>query len=73
MPSHGQHVGRMPDDAQPGLTHGDHKEVEELSAPRAPIIYEVVRRQGEEELDRPDGSLRPRCATDCPTSPGARS
>ena len=57
MPSHGQHVGRMPDDAQPGLTHGDHKEVEELSAPRAPIIYEVVRRQGEEELDRPDGSL----------------
>jgi formate/nitrite transporter FocA (FNT family) len=47
----------MPDDAQPGLTHGDHKEVEELSAPRAPIIYEVVRRQGEEELDRPDGSL----------------
>ena len=47
----------MSDDARPGLTHGDHKEVEELSAPRAPIIYEVVRRQGEEELDRPDGSL----------------
>ena len=57
MPSHGQHIGRMLDDAQPGLTHGDRKEVEELSAPRAPIIYEVVRRQGEEELDRPDGSL----------------
>lgn len=47
----------MPDDEQQGLTHAERQDVEELSAPRSPVIYEVVRQQGEEELRRPDGSL----------------
>jgi formate/nitrite transporter FocA (FNT family) len=47
----------MQDRPQTGLSHEEHKEVEELAAPRAPVLYEVVRRQGEEELDRPPGSL----------------
>ena len=46
----------MPDKPQ-GLTHGERQDVEELSAPRSPVIYEVVRQQGEDELRRPDGSL----------------
>ena len=46
----------MPDKPQ-GLTHGERQDVEELSAPRSPVIYEVVRQQGEDELCRPDGSL----------------
>ncbi|HET6182998.1 MAG TPA: formate/nitrite transporter family protein [Acetobacteraceae bacterium] len=40
-----------------GLTREEREEVRELSAPRAPVIYEVVRRQGEDELRRPVGSL----------------
>src|SRR3954447_14980207 len=44
----------MPDDKPQGLTHTEHQDVEELSAP---VIYEVVRQQGEDELCRPDGSL----------------
>lgn len=40
-----------------GLSEAEEVEVEELAAPRAPVIYEVVRRQGEEELRRPIGSL----------------
>jgi len=47
----------MPDDVQPGLNQREKEDVEELAAPRAPVIYEVVRRQGEEELRRPIGSL----------------
>lgn len=31
--------------------------VEERSAPRAPVLYEVVRRHGEEEMERPNASL----------------
>jgi formate/nitrite transporter FocA (FNT family) len=46
----------MPEKPQ-GLTHGERQDVEELSAPRSPVIYEVVRQQGEDELRRPDGSL----------------
>src|SRR5204862_6398815 len=33
------------------------RDVEELSAPRSPVIYEVVRQQGNEELCRPNSSL----------------
>jgi formate/nitrite transporter FocA (FNT family) len=40
-----------------GLDEADKEDVESLSAPRSPVIYEVVRRQGEEELQRPNGSL----------------
>lgn len=47
----------MPDESPVGLNQREQEDVEELAAPRAPVIYEVVRRQGEEELRRPVGSL----------------
>ena len=47
----------MPHQDAGGLSQAEVEEVEELAAPRAPVIYEVVRRQGEEELRRPCGSL----------------
>lgn len=40
-----------------GITEGEVRDVEELSTPRAPVIYEVVRRLGEEEMERPLASL----------------
>ena len=46
----------MPDEPN-RLSKEEREDVKELSAPRAPVIYEVVRRQGEEELRRPVGSL----------------
>jgi formate/nitrite transporter FocA (FNT family) len=47
----------MPNDIQEGLSRAERQEVEERTAPRSPVIYEVVRQQGEEELERPDASL----------------
>jgi formate-nitrite transporter family protein len=47
----------MADDKPQGLTHAERKDVDNLAAPRSPVIYEVVRQQGEDELCRPDGSL----------------
>lgn len=35
----------------------EERDVTDRSAPRAPVIYEVVRRQGEEEMQRPAASL----------------
>jgi formate/nitrite transporter FocA (FNT family) len=40
-----------------GITAEEVKDVEELSTPRTPVIYEVVRRLGEEEMERPLSSL----------------
>ncbi len=40
-----------------GITAEEVKDVEELSSPRAPVIYEIVRRMGEEEMERPAMSL----------------
>jgi formate/nitrite transporter FocA (FNT family) len=40
-----------------GLSEAERQSVRELSAPRSPVIYEVVRRQGDDELSRPVGSL----------------
>jgi len=40
-----------------GVTAREVHEVEDLSSPRTPVIYEVVRRLGEEEMDRPAVSL----------------
>ena len=47
----------MPNDTQEGLSHAERQEVDERTAPRSPVIYEVVRQQGEDELSRPDSSL----------------
>ncbi|HET7912706.1 MAG TPA: formate/nitrite transporter family protein [Pseudolabrys sp.] len=40
-----------------GITEREIKDVEELATPRTPVIYEVVRRLGEEEMGRPLTSL----------------
>ncbi len=40
-----------------GITSSEVHNVEQLSTPRAPVIYEVVRRMGEEEMLRPVSSL----------------
>lgn len=40
-----------------GITDTEVRDVEELSAPRVPVIYEIVRRLGEEEMERPATSL----------------
>jgi formate/nitrite transporter FocA (FNT family) len=40
-----------------GITREEIKAVEEMSTPRTPVIYEVVRRLGEEEMQRPAISL----------------
>ncbi len=43
--------------AHKGISEHEVEAVEEMSAPRTPVIYEVVRRQGDEELERPAISL----------------
>jgi len=40
-----------------GITQDEVKDVEELATPRTPVIYEVVRRLGDEEMQRPLTSL----------------
>lgn len=40
-----------------GITREEVRTVEEMSTPRTPVIYEVVRRLGEEEMARPATSL----------------
>ncbi|MBS0535653.1 MAG: formate/nitrite transporter family protein [Proteobacteria bacterium] len=40
-----------------GISDSEVRDVEEMSAPRTPVIYEVVRRLGEEEMERPASSL----------------
>ena len=40
-----------------GITEEEVKDIEELATPRTPVIYEVVRRLGEEEMVRPATSL----------------
>jgi hypothetical protein len=40
-----------------GITQEEVKVVEEMSTPRTPVIYEVVRRLGDEEMQRPAVSL----------------
>lgn len=44
-------------DPEAGLSAEEREEVSQLSAPRSPVIHEVVREQGEDELARPLGSL----------------
>jgi formate-nitrite transporter family protein len=50
----------QPPQARRGNRHITEKEaddVEEMSSPRTPVIYEIVRRLGDEEMDRPITSL----------------
>jgi formate/nitrite transporter FocA (FNT family) len=43
--------------ARKGISEQEVRDVEEMAAPRTPVIYEVVRRHGEEEIKRPATSL----------------
>ena len=47
----------MADGHQGGLSEPEREDAQELAAPRSPVIYEVIRRQGEDELRRPPASL----------------
>ena len=47
----------MADEQPGGMTKSEKESAEELAAPRSRVIHEVIRRQGEEELARPVGSL----------------
>ena len=44
-------------DTPKGITKQEIETVEEMSTPRSPVIYEVVRRLGDEEMERPLTSL----------------
>src|SRR5262244_3678804 len=46
-----------PEDGNREITEREVEDVEERSRPRTPVIYEVVRRLGEEEMRRPATSL----------------
>src|SRR5665647_896483 len=43
--------------APKGISEREIEDVEEMSSPRSPVIYEVVRRLGDEEMERPTTSL----------------
>jgi formate/nitrite transporter FocA (FNT family) len=43
--------------AAKGISEREVEDVEEMSSPRSPVIYEVVRRLGDEEMGRPTTSL----------------
>jgi formate-nitrite transporter family protein len=45
------------DDKRDGLSAEEKENVADLASPRSVVIYEVVRRQGDEELVRPNSSL----------------
>lgn len=47
----------MDDASNNGMSEVEHEDLRELAAPRSRVVYEVVRRQGDEELRRPSGSL----------------
>jgi formate/nitrite transporter FocA (FNT family) len=48
-------AGRAP--ANSGVTEREVEDIEERTVPRTPVIYEIVRRLGEEEMARPVNSL----------------
>jgi formate/nitrite transporter FocA (FNT family) len=48
---------RKSDEGSHGISEAEVRDVEEMSTPRTPVIYEVVRRMGDEEMERPATSL----------------
>ena len=52
-----EHEQERMDGAAPDLRAGEHEEVEERGAPRPLIVYEVIRREGEDELRRTGSAL----------------
>ena len=54
----GQRKVRNDDDRGKGaISAREGRDIEEMSAPRTPVIYRVVSKFGEEEMDRPAVSL----------------
>jgi formate/nitrite transporter FocA (FNT family) len=49
----GRHAAALPE----GVTEHELEDIEELSRLRTPVIYEIVRREGENEMERPVTSL----------------
>jgi formate/nitrite transporter FocA (FNT family) len=47
----------MSDARQEGLSQPEQQDAKDLAAPKAIVLHEVVRQQGEQELSRPPGSL----------------
>jgi formate/nitrite transporter FocA (FNT family) len=62
-PRQARSSGEALDDVAPAagesahITTEEQEEIEERSGPRAPVIYEIVRKHGEEEMTRPTVSL----------------
>lgn len=56
MAGRGKRPGRNKQNPK-GITAHEVHDVEDMSAPRTPVIYEVVRRLGEDEMARPATSL----------------
>ena len=56
-PTTEQHDASGKSSGKKGISRREVKDVEEMSAPRTPVIYEVVRRLGDEEMERPATSL----------------
>jgi hypothetical protein len=52
----GKARGKQPG-SNPPITDKEADDIEERSSPRTPVIYEIVRRLGDEEMDRPISSL----------------
>ena len=50
-------AGHNGNDDNQQITEGEIEDIEERSSPRTPVIYEVVRRHGEQEMVRPATSL----------------
>ena len=48
---------KQDEDESKGINEQEVRDVEEMSTPRTPVIYEVVRRLGDEEMQRPATSL----------------
>jgi formate/nitrite transporter FocA (FNT family) len=58
QPAHGSESSKDRGERdQRGISEHEIEDIEELSTPRSPVIYEVVRRLGEEEMERPLVSL----------------
>jgi formate/nitrite transporter FocA (FNT family) len=56
MAGRGKRPGKSKQAAK-GISEHEVRDVEDMSAPRTPVIYEVVRRLGEDEMARPATSL----------------
>jgi formate-nitrite transporter family protein len=52
-----QHRSDAAHDDSPGRNKREAEDIEELSSPPAPVIYEVIRKHGTEEMERPGLSL----------------